>query len=125
MSYLGEDVTPRTREIMGSLVKHLHDFARETQLTHDEWRQGIAFLEALRAAQREWLDTLREGAEAAQRAGWRPNVKPEVLVAFSIAAATGTAELLSSETWSEVLEPVDDVDKFADDVLDLIVERTP
>ncbi|MEM6988070.1 MAG: dioxygenase [Pseudomonadota bacterium] len=46
MDYLGDDVEPRTREIVGSLVKHLHDFARETQLTHDEWRRGIAFLEA-------------------------------------------------------------------------------
>lgn len=45
MGYIGEDVTPRTREIVGSLVRHLHDFARETQLTHDEWREGISFLE--------------------------------------------------------------------------------
>lgn len=46
MAYLGDDVTPRTREIMGALVRHLHDFARETRLTHAEWREGIAFLEA-------------------------------------------------------------------------------
>ncbi|MCH2251172.1 MAG: hydroxyquinol 1,2-dioxygenase [Cognatishimia sp.] len=45
MGYLGEDVNPRLREVMGSLVKHLHDFAREVNLTHEEWNTGIAFLE--------------------------------------------------------------------------------
>ncbi|MGR3812496.1 MAG: dioxygenase family protein [Cognatishimia activa] len=45
MGYLGDDVNPRLREVMGSLVKHLHDFAREVKLTHEEWNTGIAFLE--------------------------------------------------------------------------------
>ena len=44
MGYVSKDTDPRTREIMGSLVQHLHDFARETKLTHEEWRAGIAFL---------------------------------------------------------------------------------
>jgi hydroxyquinol 1,2-dioxygenase len=34
----------RTREVMDSLLRHLHDFAREVQLTESEWTQGIAFL---------------------------------------------------------------------------------
>ena len=46
MDYLGDDVDPRLREVLGSLVKHLHDFAREVNLTHAEWNTGIAFLEA-------------------------------------------------------------------------------
>ncbi len=45
MGYLGEDVDPRLREIIGSLVKHLHAFAKETNLTHAEWEKGIKFLE--------------------------------------------------------------------------------
>ena len=49
MSYMSDDMDPRTREVMGSLVKHLHDFARDVQLTHDEWRKGIAFLEGCAA----------------------------------------------------------------------------
>lgn len=53
MSYLAEDTDPRTREIMGALVKHLHDFARETKLTHEEWRTGIAFLEGCAAVETE------------------------------------------------------------------------
>ncbi|MEM9350018.1 MAG: dioxygenase [Pseudomonadota bacterium] len=53
MGYLAEDTTPRIREIMGSLVKHIHDFARETKLTHEEWRAGIAFLEGCAAIETE------------------------------------------------------------------------
>ena len=45
MGYLADDVDPRTRQVMGALVRHLHDFAREVGLTHEEWRRGIAFLE--------------------------------------------------------------------------------
>lgn len=45
MSYLGEDTDPRLREILGSLTKHLHAFAKEVNLTHAEWNTGIAFLE--------------------------------------------------------------------------------
>ncbi|SAK64195.1 intradiol ring-cleavage dioxygenase [Caballeronia ptereochthonis] len=36
----------RTKEIVTALVRHLHDFAREVRLTHDEWRRGIEFLTA-------------------------------------------------------------------------------
>ena len=51
--YMADDMPPRTREIMSALVQHLHDFARETNLTHDEWRQGIAFLEGCAAIETE------------------------------------------------------------------------
>lgn len=46
MGYMGDDMNPRLREVMGSLVKHLHAFATEVNLTHEEWNKGIAFLEA-------------------------------------------------------------------------------
>lgn len=35
---------PRLLEIMTSLIKHLHEFARETRLTEQEWFEGIKFL---------------------------------------------------------------------------------
>jgi hydroxyquinol 1,2-dioxygenase len=35
---------PRLKEIMTSLVQHLHAFAREVKLTEEEWSQGIEFL---------------------------------------------------------------------------------
>jgi hydroxyquinol 1,2-dioxygenase len=34
----------RLQEIAGSLVRHLHAFAREVNLTESEWEQGIRFL---------------------------------------------------------------------------------
>ncbi|WP_329049019.1 intradiol ring-cleavage dioxygenase [Streptomyces violaceus] len=37
---------PRLRELLTGLVRHLHDFARETRLTQEEWERAIAFLTA-------------------------------------------------------------------------------
>jgi len=37
---------PRLKQIMTSLVTHLHDFVRETRLTEAEWMEGIRFLTA-------------------------------------------------------------------------------
>lgn len=34
----------RLKDIMKSLTKHLHDFAREVRLTENEWNAGIKFL---------------------------------------------------------------------------------
>ena len=45
MGYMGEDADPRLREVLGSLVKHLHAFAKDVNLTHAEWHKGIEFLE--------------------------------------------------------------------------------
>ena len=38
---------PRLKEIMACLVKHLHAFAREIDLTPEEWINGIKFLTAV------------------------------------------------------------------------------
>jgi hydroxyquinol 1,2-dioxygenase len=35
---------PRLSEVMTSLVRHLHDFAREVRLTEDEWMAAIQWL---------------------------------------------------------------------------------
>jgi protocatechuate 3,4-dioxygenase beta subunit len=43
--YIGKDTDPRLIEIMTSLSKHLHEFVRETGLTHAEWEKGIEMLE--------------------------------------------------------------------------------
>jgi hydroxyquinol 1,2-dioxygenase len=36
--------TPRIKEVLQALVKHLHAFATEVQLTEEEWAYGIDFL---------------------------------------------------------------------------------
>lgn len=40
----GPNADPRLRQVMASLVRHLHDFAREVELTEAEWFEGIRFL---------------------------------------------------------------------------------
>lgn len=44
---IGPKATPRTREIFTSLFKHVHDFARETDLTIDEWMMGVHFINSI------------------------------------------------------------------------------
>ena len=39
---------PRLKEIMISLVKHLHSFAREVKLTEAEWIKGVEFVTRVR-----------------------------------------------------------------------------
>ncbi len=36
----------RLKEILGSLVRHLHAFAREVKMTEAEWMKGIQFMTA-------------------------------------------------------------------------------
>jgi hydroxyquinol 1,2-dioxygenase len=38
---------PRFKQIMMSLVRHLHAFARDVELTEEEWFEGIKFLTAV------------------------------------------------------------------------------
>jgi alcohol dehydrogenase class IV/protocatechuate 3,4-dioxygenase beta subunit len=44
LASFGGAAAPRYQEIMQSLVRHLHAFAREVRLTEAEWQQGIEFL---------------------------------------------------------------------------------
>ncbi|KAL6241964.1 hypothetical protein RBB50_011209 [Rhinocladiella similis] len=41
---MGPKTSPRMREVMTSLTRHLHDFAREVELTVDEWMEGVQLL---------------------------------------------------------------------------------
>jgi hydroxyquinol 1,2-dioxygenase len=40
----GTAADPRTAELMGALVRHLHAFAREVRLTEDEWMAAVQWL---------------------------------------------------------------------------------
>ncbi|EST36491.1 intradiol ring-cleavage dioxygenase [Streptomyces roseochromogenus] len=37
---------PRLRKLLSGLIRHLHDFVRETRLTQEEWEKAIGFLTA-------------------------------------------------------------------------------
>ncbi|CAN7662321.1 intradiol ring-cleavage dioxygenase [Neorhizobium sp. LjRoot104] len=41
---MGRNIEPRIAEVMASLVKHLHAFARDVSLTQAEWELAIDFL---------------------------------------------------------------------------------
>ncbi|KAJ5808697.1 Intradiol ring-cleavage dioxygenase [Penicillium riverlandense] len=41
---MGPKTTPRMRQLMTGLIKHVHDFARENELTVDEWMAGVKML---------------------------------------------------------------------------------
>ncbi|KAI1208597.1 aromatic compound dioxygenase [Annulohypoxylon truncatum] len=41
---MGPNTTPRNRVVLGALIRHIHDFAREVDLTIDEWMAGVRFV---------------------------------------------------------------------------------
>ncbi|KAM0460031.1 hypothetical protein ACHAO4_002160 [Trichoderma viride] len=41
---MGPETTPRMRTVMTALIQHVHDFAREVDLTTEEWLAGVAML---------------------------------------------------------------------------------
>lgn len=41
---LGAKTDPRLRQLMTSLIRHLHDFAKEVELTESEWTTAVDFL---------------------------------------------------------------------------------
>ncbi len=47
LEQMRETADPRLRQIMDAAVRHLHDFAREVNLTPEEWLKGIGFLTAV------------------------------------------------------------------------------
>jgi hydroxyquinol 1,2-dioxygenase len=47
ISRLKDIDNPRFKQLMTSAIKHLHAFAREAQLTEEEWFEGIKFLTAV------------------------------------------------------------------------------
>ncbi|KAI9737488.1 MAG: hypothetical protein M1834_009643 [Cirrosporium novae-zelandiae] len=40
----GPKTSPRMRQVITSLIKHVHDFARENEITVEEWMQGVEFM---------------------------------------------------------------------------------
>jgi catechol 1,2-dioxygenase len=44
ISAIGPKATPRAKQVIGSLIQHLHDFARENEITVDEWMSAVDFV---------------------------------------------------------------------------------
>ncbi|MGX1791178.1 dioxygenase family protein [Bosea sp. NPDC055332] len=84
---------PRLREIMASLVRHAHAFAREVKLTEEEFEQGIAFLNAIGQATN---DTHNEGVLFSDALGFSTLV---CLLNNGNEGATETAAALLGPFW--------------------------
>lgn len=41
---IGPNASPRISQVLGSLVRHVHDFARENDITVEEWMQGVQMI---------------------------------------------------------------------------------
>lgn len=44
---MGPKTTPRNREILTSLIRHLHEFTREVELSIDEWMAAVHWVNAV------------------------------------------------------------------------------
>ncbi len=118
----GPDPVARYRALGRSYVRFARDFPSYFRIiNHPEVQSHVD--EALREARAAWVTTLREGVEAARASGWHPEIDVETLLAFSCAAASGAAQILSDSGWSAHFD-TDDLDALADDVLDLVVHRS-
>jgi len=41
---MGPKTSPRLRTVMTALIRHVHDFAREVDLTVEEWMAGVELM---------------------------------------------------------------------------------
>jgi hypothetical protein len=46
IAFCSQGRDPRAKFVFERLISHIHDFARETRLSTDEWREGLDWLEA-------------------------------------------------------------------------------
>ena len=54
----GPKASPRMRKVMASLIRHVHDFARENEITVDEYMAGIEMASIALSLHRSHVDTL-------------------------------------------------------------------
>lgn len=47
VNLMGPKTKPRHRQVLGALIRHIHDFAREVDLTPDEWMAGVHFINSI------------------------------------------------------------------------------
>jgi len=44
---MSPETLPRHREILSSLIRHMHDFIREVELKQEEWIYGVNYINAI------------------------------------------------------------------------------
>jgi len=76
--------------------------------------------EELLKSHREYMEIVFIAAAEAQAAGWHPNIDPLVLMAFSSAAATGAANMVTNRRGSDIFEGRD-LEDLAEQIINLVV----
>lgn len=47
INLMSPETKPRHREVLSALIRHMHDFCREVELTQDEWIMGVNYVNAI------------------------------------------------------------------------------
>ncbi|KAM5354670.1 hypothetical protein ACJ41O_001317 [Fusarium nematophilum] len=92
----GPKTDPRLREVMGSFVQHMHDFAREVNLTCDEW---MAAVKMINWAGQMSNDRRNEGQLMCDVIGLESLVDDITHRAAAKDAASGTATAILGPFW--------------------------
>lgn len=44
---MSPETKPRDRQILSALIRHMHDFCREVELTQEEWITGVNYVNSI------------------------------------------------------------------------------
>ncbi|OCL06704.1 aromatic compound dioxygenase [Glonium stellatum] len=92
----GPKASPRMRKVMASLIQHIHDFARENEITVDEWMAGV---ELMNEAGRMSTDRRNEGQLVCDVLGLESLVDEITFKLASDAADAPTATAILGPFW--------------------------
>lgn len=98
ISATGLRASPRMRKVMTSLIQHLHDFARENEITVDEWMAGV---ELINEAGRMSTDRRNEGQLVCDVLGLESLVDEITYKLASDAKDAPTATAILGPFWRE------------------------
>ncbi|OCK95993.1 catechol 1,2-dioxygenase 1 [Cenococcum geophilum 1.58] len=98
ISATGLRASPRMRKVMASLIQHLHDFARENEITVDEWMAGV---ELINEAGRMSTDRRNEGQLVCDVLGLESLVDEITYKLASDAKDAPTATAILGPFWRE------------------------
>ena len=116
---VGSDPVARYNAMGRSVIRFaLTHRAYFTTFNHPDVTQAAD--EELRKSHKEYMETVLLAAAEARNAGWHPDVDPLVLMAFSSAAATGTANMLSNGRGSDIFQGRD-MEELAAQIINLVV----
>ena len=74
LARFGTTEDPRLREIMLSLIRHLHAFVGETKITWPEWERAMAFLATAARVTGPGREVTKPSAKSAAKSS--PNTRP-------------------------------------------------